>query len=254
MPNKERRTTAAGRLPRTPEALYACCEEGCREERSWPADDVQWFDGQEEKRDDDGNVEVFAAKTGWYCSECASEIGIEPDGPRIDEVLALEGRESGRLEGEPDCADCAFYSENARTAADSERRELLLVTHGIAEGKCCHPTSLVELSNGDFQSAKGMRAGWCGRGGLLFATWPQRQLGTPVEATVRAMDKPTAGGNVRKIRVTVELVHTVEIETSVSETTVRRLGLEVGTRYRTTAAHDARGELRLNDWKLLLAS
>ena len=149
------RPAAGGRLPTPPTALYPCCQEGCREERTWPPDHLSWFDGLPEKRDANGDIEHFAVKAGWYCGECASEIGIEPDGPRLDEVLASNGQTTPKVDGDdrPACADCAFYAANAKASADGQSRELLeQVPHEVADDDCCHPTSLIQQGTGQFHT------------------------------------------------------------------------------------------------------
>ena len=70
-----------------PDTLYACSETGCRQEHTWPADDLSWFSGREEGNDGDDLI-VHAVEPGWYCPQCREHLEIECDGPPLSEVLA----------------------------------------------------------------------------------------------------------------------------------------------------------------------
>ena len=246
------RPAAGGRLPTPPTALYPCCQEGCREERTWPPDDLSWFDGQPEKRDANGDIERFAVKAGWYCGECASEIGIEPDGPRLDEVLASNGQTTPKVDGDdrPACADCAFYAANAKASTDGQSRELLeQVPHEVADDDCCHPTSLIQQGTGQFDNAAGMRRTWCGYDGMLFTPWPQRQRRRRMRARVLTIDEPSDVGAMRKVRVRLESDRRIEIETAIGKTTAEKLALSTGMICSFTVAHQPDGRPDLDDWQ-----
>ena len=70
-----------------PDALYGCSETGCRQEHTWPADDLAWFSGRAEGSDADDML-VHAVEAGWYCPQCCEHLEIECDGPLLSEVLA----------------------------------------------------------------------------------------------------------------------------------------------------------------------
>ena len=135
------KTDREGRLQAPPEALYPCSRKCCREDRTWPAEDIVWYDRQEEQLDEDGNVGRTEVDAGWYCGECAADLQIETTGPRLDEVLRAEGRGALRENErtDPACRQCAFYGRNARASTDAASRRLLEETHGISDADCCHP-------------------------------------------------------------------------------------------------------------------
>ena len=85
-----------------PDSLYACWGAGCRQEQTWPAEDLAWFSGREKGTDGDG-LNVEAVEAGWYCPQCREHLEIECDGPPLSAVLAAR---SGR--GEPMSEDGAL--------------------------------------------------------------------------------------------------------------------------------------------------
>ena len=76
-----------GNLPAPPEPLYPCSLPGCREDRTWPAEDLAWSNGRPETVEEDG-LALPAIEAGWYCPVCSDENDIERDGPRLTDVLA----------------------------------------------------------------------------------------------------------------------------------------------------------------------
>ena len=81
-----------------PTALYPCMFEGCRDEYSWPADELQWA--------------IFGdGEAGWLCQRCVDDCyhfdgladGQEPhpgevivkSGPLLSEVLEARGKAEG---------------------------------------------------------------------------------------------------------------------------------------------------------------
>ena len=179
------RTDSAGRLPAPPPALYPCSREDCRQDRTWPPNDIVWFDGQDETLDKAGDIDRSKVAAGWYCVECVAELEIEPAGPRLDEALRAEGREDlpGEKRADPACTECAFYGGDA---------------------DCCHPTSLIVHGNGVYDSASGMRRSWCGHGGMLFTPWPRRQKRQRVRARVLAVGRVTQIGAMQRVQIALD--------------------------------------------------
>lgn len=85
-----------------PDALYPCSGAGCREEHTWPAEDLAWFSGRDEGADGD-DLTVHAVEAGWYCPQCCKQLDIECDGPPLPDTLAAHSSpgepmpEDGRL-------------------------------------------------------------------------------------------------------------------------------------------------------------
>ena len=245
------RTDSAGKLPAPPPALYPCSREDCRQSRTWPPDDILWFDGQEETLDKAGNIDRRKVAAGWYCVECASDLEIEPAGPRLDEVLRAEGREDleGEKRADPACAECAFYGGNAKASTDAASGELLESTHGIGEADCCHPTSLIVHGNGVYDSAAGMRRGWCGRRGMLFTPWPRRQKQQKVRARVLTIGQVTPIGAMQRVRIALDGDGRSEIECLVGATTVQKVGLAPGVACTAALSHRPDGKPELGEWE-----
>ena len=243
------KTTRDGRLPAPPAALYPCSREGCREDRTWPPDDLTWFDGRPETLDDNGDVEHFAAEAGWYCGECASELGIDAEGPALDAVLKSRGAPAGETDGSraPACTDCAFHGANAKASTDGASRRLLEQTHGIRDGDCCHPTALIAHGTGEFDSAEGMRRTWCGHDGMLFTPWPRRQRRLRVEGRIERLGPKGPIGGMHAARVAIEPDGAV-IDTTIGSSTIDKLGLKAGSAVGFTIAHRPNGGADTGEW------
>ena len=224
------RTDSAGRLPAPPPALYPCSREDCRQDRTWPPNDIVWFDGQDETLDKAGDIDRSKVAAGWYCVECVAELEIEPAGPRLDEALRAEGREDlpGEKRADPACTECAFYGGDA---------------------DCCHPTSLIVHGNGVYDSASGMRRSWCGHGGMLFTPWPRRQKRQRVRARVLAVGRVTQIGAMQRVQIALDGERGVEIERPVGATTVQKLELAPRVACTTTLSHRPDGAPELEEWE-----
>ena len=210
-----------------------------------------WCDEQDAAVDNAGSVKRPRTAPGWYCLECASEMKIERTGPRLDEVLLAEGREAPEpvKRTDPACAECAFYGSNVKASTDAASRELLEKTHGIADADCCHPTSLIVRGNGVYDSAAGMRRGWCGTRGKLFTEWPRRQQKQTVRARVLSVGSVTPMGAMQRVRVKLDGDGRREIEQPVGATTVRKAGLAPGRTCTATLSHRPDGEPELGEWR-----
>jgi hypothetical protein len=53
-----------------PACLYSCSNDGCAEERTWPASDLYWV----------------PAWHGWFCDYCIDERGTGDDGNETIEI------------------------------------------------------------------------------------------------------------------------------------------------------------------------
>ena len=54
-----------------PEVFYGCSAPGCSEERTWPADELWWWDAIEDRDESDGRP------PGWYCHQCSIDRDID---------------------------------------------------------------------------------------------------------------------------------------------------------------------------------
>ena len=61
-----------------PEPLYSC--NGCDTEYSWPAEDLAWYEGNEEYEE------------GWYCNNCSDHYFDECQDPVIGLKEELDRR------------------------------------------------------------------------------------------------------------------------------------------------------------------
>ena len=113
-----------------PDALYGCWKEGCRQEHTWPPDDLAWFSGRDEETDGDGLV-VHAVEAGWYCPQCCEELEIECDGPSLPEVLAARA-----APGEPMPDDGALI--HAMNMAGDEPAPRAAALHEVARRMLAH--------------------------------------------------------------------------------------------------------------------
>ena len=250
-PENGPRTDRSGRLPAPPAPRFQCSQEDCRHGRLQQPENMFWCEEQDTAVDDARNVKHPRTAAGWYCLECASELEIDKTGPRLDEVLLAEGLAA--LEGgkrtDPACTECAFYGCNIKASTDAASRELLEDTHGIADGDCCHPTSLIVRGSGVYDSAAGMRRGWCGTRGMLFTEWPRRQRKETVRGRVLSVGRITPIGAMQIVRVKLDGHGRREIEYPVGATTVRKAGLAPGRTCTATLSHKPDGQPELGEWR-----
>ena len=244
------RTDRHGRLPAPPPARFQCSREDCPHGRLQRPEDMLWCDEQDAAVDDNSNVKRPGTTSGWYCVRCASDLEFEPTAPRLDEVLLAEGLTA--LEGgkrtDPACTECAFYGRNVKTSTDAASRELLEETHGIADADCCHPTSLIVRGSGVYDSAAGMRRGWCGTRGILFTEWPRRQRKQTIRGRVLSVGRITPIGAMQMVRIALDGAGRREIERPVGTTTVRKAGLAPGRTCTATLSHRPDGQPELGEW------
>ena len=72
----------------TPDPFYGCADEGCADERSWPSEEIYWWDGYEYYDDDDDRLvrRDGPPTPGWYCEGCIDDQNGTPGkGPSLKE-------------------------------------------------------------------------------------------------------------------------------------------------------------------------
>ena len=248
----EPQTDGAGRLPEPPPGAYPCNGSGCGRNQTWPPEKIRWSDGQTEPAGETAETDRPRVAPGWYCGKCISRLKIAPTGPRLDDVLRANGRHDilqRDHRGNPACTECAFYAINAKASTDDASRRLLESTHGINDTDCCHPTSLIVRGNGEYDSAQGMRRGWCGHGAMLFTAWPTRQKQRTVRGRVLEVKPVNEIGKMQKVRIALDTKSDAELEHPLGTTTVKRIGLTPGTSFSAKLSHTPNGSPHLDEWE-----
>ena len=113
-----------------PDTLYACWGAGCREEQTWPAEDLAWFTGREKGSDGDG-LNAEAVDAGWYCPQCREQLEIDGDGPPLSIVLTARA-----VRSEPMAEDAVLI--HALNMAGNEPAPHSAVLHELARTMLAH--------------------------------------------------------------------------------------------------------------------
>ena len=82
-----------------PEPLFGCAVEACREEQTWPAEDMLYWNGKTFSADSVNGPNGFlrTMPAGWYCPNCLAYFGAKPEYLGLRVVRLPLGSAAGRV-------------------------------------------------------------------------------------------------------------------------------------------------------------